>query len=143
MKSFIAALLAIGLSSASIASAAVILDVEVNTKLNNDPVSTILQAGTYNVSFIDGLYDAWDPYNGVVEGCDENGANCDKGWLTNLDVTVNGKNKRYGNNGRFASADLALKTPGLFNSFSKKRPKFSCSSPTKTKKPQDKEYRLS
>ena len=114
MKSFIAASLAIGLSSASIASAAVILDVEVNTKLNNDPVSTILQAGTYNVSFIDGLYDAWDPYNGVVEGCDENGANCDKGWLTNLDVTVNGKNKRYGNNGRFASADLALKNAGTF-----------------------------
>ncbi len=114
MKSFIASSLVIGLFSANIATAAVILDVEVNTKLDNASVVETLQAGTYNVSFIDGVFDAWNPDSGQVAGCDENGANCSKGWLTNLDVSVNGKNKRYGNNGRFATPELALANAGSF-----------------------------
>ena len=114
MKSFIAATLAISLISTEIASAAVIFDVEVNTKLDDASVVETLEAGTYNVTFIDGVFDAWNPDGGNVSGCDQNGANCEQGWLTNLNVIANGKSKRYGNNGRFATPELALAGTGTF-----------------------------
>ncbi|VAV86355.1 hypothetical protein MNBD_BACTEROID02-1626 [hydrothermal vent metagenome] len=67
------------------ASAAI---VNINSRINNEsnPVSLLLDAGTYDVTPIGitdgGAYDSWNAWNGgQVTGCNSSGENCSTGWL--------------------------------------------------------------
>jgi hypothetical protein len=55
---------------------------------STDPSNAVtldLQAGTYKVTPIAGDFDSWNAW-GSVSGCDSNGENCSKGWITNFSI---------------------------------------------------------
>ena len=64
------------------AQAATAVDV---SALNGVGTTVALAAGTYNVTFTSGAYQAWNAWSNV-SGCDGNGANCSQGWLVSLQI---------------------------------------------------------
>ncbi|MEM1381640.1 MAG: hypothetical protein AAGH41_13550 [Pseudomonadota bacterium] len=76
----------------------------------NNGVTLTLNAGTYKASFVDGQFSSWNAWGETVtSGCDSNGANCGRGWLTNTQVSsVELGTFLFGNNGRFATSAAAF-----------------------------------
>ena len=104
MKKLLTAL-AVAATSLGIASAAV---VNIDARPKNNDQTLMLDAGTYEVSFLSGTYQAWNAW-GRVRGCDQAGENCSQGWLTNVRVSSSDiGNLGFGRHGRFATAAQAL-----------------------------------
>ncbi|MEO1657235.1 MAG: hypothetical protein AAFR65_05890, partial [Pseudomonadota bacterium] len=81
MKFLVAATLSV-LSAFSMAQAATMV-VDINSRPSDNGVTVTLDAGVYELSFVEGMYDAWNAW-GRNSGCDSNGENCSRGWLTNV-----------------------------------------------------------
>ncbi|MEM6913039.1 MAG: hypothetical protein AAF511_03575 [Pseudomonadota bacterium] len=106
------ALAAAAMISLSAARAATIV-VDIDSQPIDNGVTVSLDAGTYEISFIDGVFKSWNPW-GSVAGCDSDGTGCNRGWLTNLDIEIDGTIHRFGRHGKFATADLALANASPF-----------------------------
>ena len=109
------ALAATTLTAFSMAHAAMMV-VDVNSEAgdpNGNSVTVTLDAGSYELSFIDGLYDAWNAWDNVTD-CDSNGENCSRGWITNLDVLAEGTIYKIGRHGKFATPEQALAAASSF-----------------------------
>ncbi len=88
--------------------------VDIDSKVNDEsnPIVLSLDAGTYNVIPIgvqdDGVYDAWNAW-GFTQGCDEDGANCTKGWLNTYYLSSSEFSEKVISDGiKYANATLAL-----------------------------------
>ena len=110
MKRF-AATIASAIAAISMANAATIVDI--NSKPSDNGTTLSLAAGIYEVSFIDGLFDAWNAW-GKTKDCDAQGENCSKGWLTNVDVLIDNTIYKFGRNGKFETAQQALDNASPF-----------------------------
>lgn len=85
---------------------AAIIDIDSTTA--NNGVDLTLDAGTYDVTFVDGLYKAWNPW-GRVRGCASDGTDCTNGWITSANVSSTDLGTiAFGRTGKYASADQAL-----------------------------------
>ncbi len=90
---FVAAgLLGASLLIAPAANAATVVNVDgtANASTNgSNPVVVALGAGTYNLSFTSGLYDAFSRFSGSA-GCDSNGQNCSQGFENSIKYVIDG-----------------------------------------------------
>ena len=88
---FVAAgLLVASLLIAPAANAATVVNVDgtANASTNgSNPVVVALGAGTYNLSFTSGLYDAFSRFSGSA-GCDSNGQNCSQGFENSIKYAI-------------------------------------------------------
>lgn len=90
--------------------------ININSLTNNEsnPVSMLLDAGTYSVSVIGindgGAYNSWNAWNGgQVNGCDINGENCSVGWINNYYISsVEFGEMFMSDDVRYANSTLAL-----------------------------------
>ena len=114
VKRFVAAI-ASAFAAMSMANAATIVEdpIILDSTEENVSVTLTLEAGLYEVSFLD-AWNAWGDDEDDVAGCDETGANCDRGWLTNVDVRINGKYYTGVRNGKFDSAANAVANSSPF-----------------------------
>ncbi|MEM6747262.1 MAG: hypothetical protein AAF608_07575 [Pseudomonadota bacterium] len=109
---FLIASIAAALSALSMSHAATMV-VDVDSLPSDNGVTVSLDAGVYELSFVEGAYKAWNAW-GKVQGCDSDGANCSKGWLTNINVLAEGTVYKLGRHGRFETPDLALAAASPF-----------------------------
>lgn len=104
MKKILAAV-AVAVTSFSMASAAI---VNIDSQPSNNDQTLMLDAGTYEVSFIADMFEAWNAW-GRVRGCDSDGENCSNGWLTNVNIeSAEFGTLAVGRHGRYATSALAL-----------------------------------
>ena len=107
----------------AVASAAVVnLDSELNTKVVGQGVTLMLDAGSYSVTPFDNSAEndgfiAWNAWkNNEVSGCDQDGANCARGWLTSYAFRIGSDAPVGVGRGRFDTPEKALlnATPTTF-----------------------------
>ncbi len=126
------AAIALSIAAAPAANAAHIVNVDVdgvaNSSMNgSNAVSVLLNAGTYNLSFIQGAYTAFTRFNGV-SGCDSSGANCRTGFENSVRYVINGTTFGFGDgngngglgplglgDGYYADAATSFANSGMFN----------------------------
>ena len=76
------------------------------------PVTVTLQPGTYTIKVISksegGKYDAWNRNNIKVEGCNQDGDDCTKGWEHRFFYEVGSEIKRVKGTGRHETVGRAL-----------------------------------
>jgi len=111
-KRFVAAI-ASAFAAMSMANAATIVEdpIILDSTEENVSVTLTLESGLYEVSFLD-AWNAWGENS--YAGCDGTGANCETGWLTNVDVLIDDTPFIKVRNGKFDSAANAVANSSPF-----------------------------
>ena len=99
--------LVMALASLGFGHAAIIDVIDLNAKDSSNGEELWLEKGTYEISFLQGTYTAWNAW-GRTSGCADDGTNCTNGWLTNFNVISDELGTlKLGRNGKYGSAELA------------------------------------
>lgn len=87
---------------------AAVVNLNALTTTTANPVELNLTAGTYTVTPFEGNYTSWNAW-GPTAGCDNNGANCTRGWINNYSInTPELGTFLLSDGGRYATPELAL-----------------------------------
>ncbi|MEO1040656.1 MAG: hypothetical protein AAFX52_00050 [Pseudomonadota bacterium] len=95
------------------ASNAATMVVDVDSQPTDNGVTVSLGAGSYDISFVDGLFNGWNAW-GRVTGCETDGTGCSRGWLTNVNIDVEDTTYKIGRHGKFETPEQALANASPF-----------------------------
>ena len=81
--------------------------IELDGSDSENGVELWLDAGTYDINFLEGDMLAWNAW-GRTKECADDGTGCSKGWLTNFNVFSDELGTlKLGRNGKYQTAELA------------------------------------
>ena len=102
LVTFVVALASLGFGHAAIIS---VIDLDATDPNNGEEFW--LEKGTYEISFLQGTYTAWNAW-GETKDCSDSGASCTRGWITDFNITTaEFGTQRLGDRRKYETPELA------------------------------------